>query len=229
VRRGRGSLFVLRFLLWTGATFAVLPIPFLLVYRFVPPPLTPLMAIRSVQGEPIEKTWRPYGQISPKLFRAVIASEDARFCDHGGFDWPALRHAWAEYQEGKRTLGASTITMQTAKNLFLWPGRSFVRKAYEAYVTALLELLWSKTRIIEVYANIIEWGHGIYGAEEAARAYFRKEARQLTVHEAALLAAVLPNPRRWSAGRPTAYIEERARTIAARMDSADAASATACP
>jgi monofunctional biosynthetic peptidoglycan transglycosylase len=147
----------------------------------------------------------------------VIAAEDNLFCTHHGFDLGSLQDAFDDWQDDRRTRGASTISMQTSKNLFLWPGRDFVRKGAEAYVTAWMELLWPKTRIAEVYLNIAEWGPGLYGAEAAARAYFKKPAADLSRREAALLAAVLPNPRAWSPARPTAYIARRAATLQRRM------------
>ncbi len=190
----------------------------LLIYRVAPPPVTPLMLIRLAQGEGLQQTWRPLDEIAPALADAVIAAEDNRFCEHGGFDWEALGSVYEAYQSGKeRPRGASTITMQTAKNLFLWPGRSMLRKVFEFLITPQIELLWPKHRIMAVYLNIVELGPGIYGAEAAAQAFFNKPAAKLTGREAALLAAVLPNPRRWSAGAPTNYIERRALTIAKRI------------
>jgi monofunctional biosynthetic peptidoglycan transglycosylase len=191
-----------------------------LLYRFVPVPLTPLMVVRSAEGEGLDKQWTEYDQLSPNLRRAVIASEDARFCQHHGFDFGAIEEAWEEHEAGERLRGGSTITQQTAKNLFLLPDQSWLRKIVEIYPTVLLELLWPKRRILETYLNIIEWGPGIYGAEAAAMRYFSRPARSLTPHEAALMAAVLPNPRRWSPAKPTEYIERRAATIQARMASA---------
>jgi monofunctional glycosyltransferase len=190
------------------------------LYRFVPVPLTPLMVLRWIEGEGLEKQWVDYDQLSPNLRRAVIASEDARFCQHHGFDFDAIGDAWDGYEAGGRLRGASTITQQTAKNLVLWPGGDWLRKIVEIYPTVLLELLWPKQRILETYLNIVEWGHGIYGAEAASRFYFDRSARTLTASEAALMAAVLPNPRRWSPARPTGYIRSRAATILARMSAA---------
>ena len=188
-----------------------------LVYRFVPVPLTPLMVLRSVEGEGLDKQWVAWDQLSPNLRRAVVASEDARFCQHHGFDFQAIEAAWEDHEEGERLRGGSTITQQTAKNLFLLPDQSWIRKIIEVYPTVLLELLWPKRRILETYLNIIEWGPGIYGAEAASQQYFHRPARSLSPREAALMAAVLPNPRRWSPAKPTAYIERRAATIEARM------------
>jgi monofunctional glycosyltransferase len=186
----------------------------------VPVPLTPLMVLRWIEGEGLEKQWVDYDQLSPNLRRAVIAAEDARFCRHYGFDFDAIGDAWDGYEAGGRLRGASTITQQTAKNLVLWPGGDWLRKIVEIYPTVLLELLWPKQRILQTYLNIVEWGHGIYGAEAAARFYFDRSARTLTASEAALMAAVLPNPRRWSPARPTGYIRSRAATILARMSAA---------
>ena len=198
----------------------VLALPVLLValYAVVPPPLTPLMALRWFDGAAIRKTWTPLERIAPAVPRAVIASEDNRFCEHAGFDWQAIGDAAEDYAAGKRLRGASTISMQVAKNLFLWPGRDFARKGVEAYITVFIELLWSKRRIMEVYLNIAEWGDGLYGIGAAARAHFGKTAAALTPREAALLAAVLPNPREWSPARPTPYIAGRADVILRRVD-----------
>jgi monofunctional biosynthetic peptidoglycan transglycosylase len=185
----------------------------LIAYRWVDPPLTPLMLIRLVEGEGLDHRSRPLAAIAPALADAVIASEDNRFCLHHGVDWGAVNEAIEDFEDSGRLRGASTITMQVARNLFLWPGGGLIRKAAEVPLAYAIELLWPKRRILEIYLNIAEWGHGIYGAEAAAATYFRKEAARLMPHEAALLAAVLPNPRRWDAARPTAYIERRARRI----------------
>jgi len=208
-----------------------LGIPFGLValYRFMPPPLTPLMVIRLVQGEGLQKDWVPLSAISPELQRAVIASEDAKFCTHHGFDWDAIDNAMDVYEEGGHVLGASTISMQTAKNLFLWPGRDFLRKGVEAVFTVMLEGLWNKHRILEVYLNIIEWGHGIYGAEAAAQHYFHKSAAQLSQREAAALAAVLPSPRRWSPVAPGGHVGARIPVISARMGAVPIREGRICP
>jgi monofunctional biosynthetic peptidoglycan transglycosylase len=195
----------------------LLPTALILVFRFVPPPVTPLMLWRLAQGEGLEKDWVPLAAISPHLPDAVIAAEDNRFCEHGGIDWPALRHELSRAFAGEHARGASTISMQTTKNVLLWPGRDLVRKLLEAALTPQLELFWSKRRIMEVYLNVAETGPGLYGAEAAARRFFGKPARALTRHEAALIAAVLPNPRRWSPQRPTRYIAQRVRTIERRM------------
>lgn len=202
-----------------GAALVVLAGPPLgvLFYRVAPPPLTPLMVIRLFEGEGLRKDWTGLEGISPQLRAAVIAAEDNLFCDHHGFDLGSLQDAIEDWAAGERVRGASTLTMQTGKNLFLWPGRSLLRKGLEAYVTVWLELLWPKARIAEVYLNIAEWGPGLYGAEAAARHYFGVPAARLSRRQAALMAAVLPNPRGWSPARPTAYIRDRARTLETRM------------
>ncbi|MEK0082634.1 monofunctional biosynthetic peptidoglycan transglycosylase [Benzoatithermus flavus] len=196
----------------------LLPTFLILLFRFVPPPVTPLMLWRLVEGEGLDKDWTAFAAISPHLARAVIAAEDNRFCEHHGIDWPALRHEIGRAWAGEHARGASTISMQTTKNVLLWPGRDPVRKVLEAALTPQLELLWGKRRIMEVYLNVAETGPGIYGAEAAARRFFKKPAARLTRHEAALIAAVLPNPRRWSPQRPTRYIAQRARMIERRME-----------
>lgn len=191
-----------------------LPALLVLAYRVVPPPVTPLMLMREA---PIDRRWVPLERIAPALPRAVIAAEDNLFCRHRGVDWQSLSAAVEAYAEGERAGGGSTITMQTAKNLFLWPGRNPLRKAIEFPLTLLIEALWPKRRILEVYLNIVEWGPGIYGAEAAARRHFGKAAGELTSTEAARLAAVLPNPLRWSAGRPGDYVRRRAAVIHRRV------------
>jgi monofunctional biosynthetic peptidoglycan transglycosylase len=196
----------------------LVPPGLLLVYRFLPVPLTPLMMIRLVEGEGLRKEWVSLDRIAPVLAQAVVAAEDNRFCEHAGFDWEELGGQIDALLAGERARGASTITMQTAKNLFLWPSRDFVRKALEAWLTPQIELLWPKRRIVEVYLNVVELGPGIYGAEAAARAYFGKPASALGAQEAALLAAILPSPRDWSPVRPSDYLQGRARTIRTRIN-----------
>ncbi len=209
---------VLRWLFRALGIFLVVSVLLTVVYAVVPPPVTPLMVIRLFQGEGLAKDWTAYDNISPNLVRAVIAAEDAKFCSHHGFDWTAIEKAWSRNQTAKRIKGGSTISNQTAKNVFLWPDRTYLRKGLEFYFTGLIEFFWSKRRVIEVYLNVVEFGHGIYGAEAAAQAHFGKSAAALSKREAALLAAVLPNPRRWSASKPTTYIRSRASTIQARMN-----------
>ena len=203
--------------LWAALILIVLPHAALMAYRVIPPPVTPLMMIRLVEGQGLHKDWVSLDRIAAALPYAVIAAEDNRFCGHRGVDWSEMRTAIDEYQSDDRVRGASTITMQTAKNLVLWPGRDFIRKGIEIYLASYVEAIWPKRRIIEVYLNVAEWGPGIYGAEAAATRYFGKPARRLTTHEASLMAAVLPNPRRWRPDRPTRYISARASTIERRI------------
>ena len=191
-----------------------------LLLRFVPPPTSAFMLDRRVaarlHGEHdfhLRYEWRPYAQVSAELPIALVAAEDQKFPSHHGFDLQAIADAIDEADEGERLRGASTISQQTAKNLFLWGGRSFVRKGLEAYFTVLLELTWPKQRILEVYLNIAEFGDGVYGAEAAAQQFFHESAARLSGHEAALLAAVLPNPRRLHAERPSPYVSRHADWI----------------
>lgn len=210
-RLGRLALKVAAWLIaiWFGS---------IVLYRWVDPPVTPLMLLRLTEEVGIDRRTRPLEQVAPALVRSVIAAEDNRFCIHRGIDWSAIGEAIDDYQDAGRLRGASTITMQLARNLFLWPGGGVIRKAIEAPIALAIDALWPKRRIAEVYLNVVEWGPGIYGAEAAAHVHFGKSAARLTGREAALLAAVLPNPRRWSAGRPSGYIVERAKRISARTD-----------
>ncbi len=200
------------------AVLLVGPLLLILLFRFVPVPFTPLMLLRVVQGYGWQYHWVPYERISPALAEAVVASEDNRFCQERlGFDFTALQEQFAVLGQGERPRGASTITMQTARNLLLWPGRDWLRKAIEAWLTPQIALLWPKQRVLEVYLNIIEFGPGIYGAEAASRATFGHPAATLTRAQAAQLAVILPNPLEWSAARPTSYLRERAETIERRI------------
>jgi monofunctional biosynthetic peptidoglycan transglycosylase len=201
--------------------FALVSLGWTLSTRFLPIPFTWPMARDVLAGRHVSRGndqgfWVPLDDISPKLARAVIAAEDSRFCSHRGFDFEAIEKAAAGNAAGKRLRGASTISQQTAKNAFLWPGRSYIRKALEAWFTLLIEIGWGKPRIMEVYLNIAEMGPGIYGAEAAARHYFGKSAARLTASEAARLAAVLPQPLVRNAGRPGPYVRRHARTIERR-------------
>lgn len=196
-----------------------------LLLRFVDPWTTAFMVDARIASwfddDPrplnLRHTWRDYSKISAQLPLAVVASEDQRFPTHRGFDLEQIRKAMNEAQRGRRARGASTISQQVAKNLFLWNGRSWVRKGLEAWFTVLIETLWPKKRILEVYLNSAEFGYGIYGAEAAAQAFFRKPAARLTRDEAARLAAVLPNPVRMRADRPSRYVQRRQGEIAAQM------------
>ncbi|MBP2300217.1 monofunctional biosynthetic peptidoglycan transglycosylase [Azospirillum picis] len=207
----------LRWLLAGVAGLVAFSVLWAALYRVVPPPATPLMLIRAAGGAGLDRDWEPLDRISPLLVQAVLASEDTGFCGHGGFDWAAIEDAFEENETGKRLRGGSTISQQTAKNAFLWPDRSWTRKGAETWFTLLIESLWPKRRIMEVYLNIVEWDDGVYGAEAAARHHFHKPAAALTRHEAALLAVVLPNPRNWSPSRPGAYVARRAGVIERRM------------
>lgn len=203
----------------------ILSIGFTVLYRFLPVPITPLMVIRLWEQAfdkekeiRLKKDWVSISKISKNVPQAVIAAEDQKFMDHNGFDLEAMKTAWENNQKGKRVKGGSTISQQTAKNVFLSPARNLIRKGLEAYFTFLIELIWSKERIMEVYLNVIEMGEGIYGIEAAAQTYFNKPAAKLSKREAALIAAVLPNPRRWSPARPTAYISGRQTWILRQMN-----------
>lgn len=200
----------------------VVPVLWVLIYGIVEAPGTLLMAQRAAQGEEIRRIAVPLSRVSPHLVRAVIAAEDARFCAHQGFDVEAIQKAVkynerAEKRGSTKRRGASTISQQTAKNLFLWPQRSWIRKGLEVYFTALIELIWPKRRIMEAYLNAAEWGDGIFGAEAAARARFGKSASKLTPREAARLAAVLPSPNKWNPVRPGRYVARRSGAIQANM------------
>jgi monofunctional biosynthetic peptidoglycan transglycosylase len=197
----------------------LLPTIAVIVFRFLSPPITPLMIIRLIEGYPMHYQWVAYDEISPALAHSVIASEDNRFCEEPlGFDVDALLGQVDVWEEGKRPRGASTITMQMAKNLLLWPGRDVARKLIEAWITPQVALLWPKRRVMEMYLNIIEFGPGIYGAEAAARAFFHKPASALTPREAAQLAGVLPKPLGWAASPPGPYVRERAAVIERRTE-----------
>ena len=208
---------------------ALAPVGLAAVYRIVPPPITLLMLERLAQGYGVHKSWRPVSQISPDLVRSVIAAEDVRFCRHHGFDFTAMRAAAAHNRRDPgRVRGGSTISQQTAKNVFLWPQRSYLRKALEAGFTALIEPMWGKRRIMEIYLNVVEWGPGVYGAEAASRRYFGHDAADLNADEAARLAAILPDPLKWKAVRPGAYVERRSRRIDAAAQTVQADDLAVC-
>ncbi|AYC31117.1 monofunctional biosynthetic peptidoglycan transglycosylase [Pseudomonas cavernae] len=206
-------------LLWFAAGSAVL----VLLLRWLPPPGTALMVERKLEswidGQPIdlERRWRPWRELPDSLKVAVIAGEDQKFAEHWGFDFIAIQKAIAHNERGGSLRGASTLSQQVAKNLFLWSGRSWLRKGLEAWFTALIELFWPKQRILEVYLNSVEWGDGVFGAEAAARHHFGIGAPYLSTQQASQLAAVLPNPHRWRAGRPNAYVSRRASWIRQQM------------
>ena len=213
----------LRILRWSVLLFLLSSVLAVLAYKWLPVPLTPLMVIRCVQqathGEPLKLRhhWVSLGEMSPYMPVAVIASEDQKFLTHRGFDFEAIGDAARERLDGRRRRGGSTISQQTAKNVFLWPASSWVRKGFEAYFTVLIELFWSKQRIMEVYLNSIEMGPGIYGVDAVAEYHFDKKAKDLFRGECALIAATLPNPRKFSSLHPSAYMKKRQRQIEHQM------------
>ena len=211
---------ILKITLW----FFIISIGSTVLYRFLPVPITPLMLIRLIEqaGESdrsmrLEKDWVSIDEMSPHLQLAVVCSEDQEFLEHEGFDFNAIKKAYKYNQTHKKKRGASTISQQTAKNVFLWPGRSWVRKGLEVYFTFLIEVIWSKERIMEVYLNIIEFGDGVYGVEAAALRNYNKSAKDINRPEAAMLAAVLPSPLRLSPINPTADLREKQSWIMRQM------------
>ena len=196
----------------------VIPLAWVAIYRLLPPPVTPLMVVRLTQGNGLDYRWRPISQISPALVQAAVAAEDSRFCEHHGFDFHAIEKAMAHNERRpNRIRGGSTISQQTSKNVFLWQGRSYLRKGLEAYFTVLTEGLWGKRRIMETYLNVVEWGPGIYGAEAAAQRYFGTDAAHLSNVQASRLAAILPSPLKWRADQPGPYVQRRTRRIGGAM------------
>jgi monofunctional biosynthetic peptidoglycan transglycosylase len=219
--------FLSRYGLWprriatAAATIALWPLLMTFVYALVPPPASNLMITRLLNGNGLTYDWVSFDKISPYLPLAVVSSEDARFCSHNGVDWIEFSDVLDEATDGDGEgpiRGASTISMQTAKNLFLWEGRNPIRKVLELPLAYWMDFFWSKRRMIEVYLNIVEWAPGIYGAEAASRYHFNKPAAKLTKREAALLAAVLPNPIKRSAGRPSKRVSRVAQRIMERMN-----------
>ena len=214
---------------WTVVAFLGSTILAVVALRFLPVYFTPLMFIRCyeqmTEGKSLKMKhhWVPLNKISPSLPMAVMASEDAKFLKHHGFDYQAIEHAAERNRKHpeKRKLGASTISQQTAKNVFLWPGRSWVRKGFEVYFTALIELMWPKERIMEVYLNSIEMGDGIYGADAVAEEHFGTDALSLTKAQCALIAATLPNPRKFSSKNPSGYMLKRQARIMREMKYVD--------
>jgi monofunctional biosynthetic peptidoglycan transglycosylase len=213
---------------WLGQillAFVIYSLGLTLIYRWVPVYFTPLMGIRLVEQAldkdkelQLVKDWAPIDEISTHMVQAVVAAEDQKFLDHFGFDVEAIQKALAGNQTGRNLKGGSTISNQTAKNVFLWPGRNYFRKGLEAYFTLLIELFWSKERIMEVYLNVIETGEVVYGVEAAAQVFYHKPASKLNRNEAAMIAAVLPNPRRWSPASPTGYNYQRQSWILRNMN-----------
>lgn len=209
------SCFLFKAVLW----FLGLSLFFVVLFKFVPVPFTPLMVIRAIENKLDGKEnyfshdWEPIENISKNLQKAVIASEDGTFLTHNGFDFTAMQKAYKNNERGRRIKGGSTISQQTAKNVFLWQGRSYLRKGLEAYFTVLIELIWGKERIMEVYLNSIEMGNGVYGAQAATQHWYGKNCASLTKMQAAGIAAILPNPRKYSASSSSAYINKRKARI----------------
>lgn len=214
----------LRWLIALPLLFLAVTVVQVATLRFIDPPVSAFMVSRQLEawgegdwGFRIAYDWRDLDEISPHVPLAMVASEDQNFAEHFGFDIKAIEKARKNNARGRKVRGASTISQQTAKNLFLWSGRSWVRKGVEAWYTLLIEAMWPKHRIIEVYANIAEFGDGVYGAQAAARTYFRKDASRLSAAEAARMAAVLPSPRRYSITRPGPYVQRRTNAIQRQM------------
>ena len=212
---------IFTFLFKCALWFIVISVGLVTLYKFVPVYYTPLMAIRYFEDDSKTKSvkheWVPSEEISVHLKKAVICSEDQKFLKHNGFDMVAIEKAYENNQKGKRIKGGSTISQQTAKNVFLWPNRSWLRKGLETYFTFLIELIWSKERIMEVYLNSIEMGNGVYGAQAASQHWFKTSAIKLSKSQAAAIAAVLPNPRKYRANPPTNYIAKRKVWIIRQM------------
>ena len=189
-----------------------------MVFRFVPVPITPLMLIRAAQGHDIHHRWVPYAQIAPVVPKLLVSSEDNLFCQETfGFDTRELSKEFTRWERGAHARGASTITMQLARNMFLWPGFALLRKPFEAWLTPQVALLWPKQRVLEVYLNSVEFGPGLYGIEAAAQANFHRPAARLTTQQAAALISVLPAPLAWSAVNPPAYARWHAEVITERL------------
>jgi len=204
---------------YIALSFFVLSILTTILYRWINPPITPLMVIRKISdGSKIEKKWMPLDRISPYMVVAAVGGEDANFMNHSGFDFDAIESAMEKNRSGKKVRGGSTISQQVAKNVFLWPGRSWIRKGFEVYFTMLIETFWSKERIMEVYLNVIEMGDGIYGAEAAAQNYFHKSATKLTKNEAALITACYPNPRIYFPNKPSPFVIHKQQVILRNMN-----------
>jgi monofunctional biosynthetic peptidoglycan transglycosylase len=204
-----------------GLVFFLVPTPILLLllFRIIPVPFTPQMLVGELSGDEVRYEWRGASDISPYLFKAVIGGEDERFCSHHGFDWQSIDQAIKSHERHpqKQLRGASTLSQQAARSLFLVPWRSWVRKGIEAYLTVLMEVLWPKRHIITAYVNLVDWGHGYFGAEAAAQGYFHKPASALTARQAARLAAVLPDPDGWHAVHPGPYVTWRTGNLMGRI------------
>lgn len=215
---------ILRFIKFAAIIFFASSILSIVIFRWVNPPVTPLMLIRSIQQKfdgkemKLKKQWVNYDKISPNIVQALVTSEDQKFKDHFGFDFKAIEKVQElNEKENEVKKGGSTISQQTAKNVFLWPNRDWIRKGFETYFTFLMEVFWSKKRIMEVYLNIIEMGDGIYGIEAASQEYYKKSADKLTKREAASIAAIVPAPRKWSPIAPSPRVKHKIQWILAKM------------
>lgn len=214
---------MIRFIAQTCLGFILLSLLLVTAYRFLPAPFTPLMAIRGMEKEDastreIEYQWKDLSSISGNMQLAVVCSEDQNFVLHNGIDFVAMEKAYKHNKKGKKIRGASTISQQTAKNLFLWPSRNYVRKAIELYFTGLMELLWTKRDIMQAYLNIIELGDGVYGVEAAAKRYFKKPSQDLSRTDAALMAVLLPAPLKYSAVKPGPFVRKRQLWVLTQMN-----------
>jgi monofunctional biosynthetic peptidoglycan transglycosylase len=220
--KGLGKL-IWRFIKLFVILFIAITVLWVLLYRFINPPITWLMLTRGFEqkadGKPwkIDKEWRDFDDIADAMKRAAVASEDQTFLENHGFDFNAIEKAIQKNSRSRKLIGGSTISQQTAKNVFLWPGRSWVRKGFEAYFTMLIEIFWNKRRIMEVYLNVIEMGDGIYGVQAASQAYFHKDASNLTRAQAAAIASIFPSPLKWSATNPSRYVRHRQYLIMKNM------------
>ena len=212
---------VLKILFRILSAFFISSILAVLLLAFLPPVTTAFIVIDELTNKDkyeVKYQWVNWENISPYVPLAAICAEDQKFTEHFGFDLESIEEAWDDRQKGKRYRGASTITQQVAKNLFLWPGKSFFRKGLEAYFTFLIEIFWSKKRILEMYVNIAQFGKGIYGVQAAGQKYFKKDASKIAYYQAALMGAVLPNPVRLKINRPSNYVKERTQWILLQMD-----------
>ena len=221
-RKKKKKRFLPRILKWIGIAlffFVILSVLQVVLLRFINPPFTVMSAWEGIRnmgsGKEVAsiEEWRPLNEIAPHIRKAVLAAEDQRFLSHNGFDFTEINEAMRDMVSKKGFRGASTISMQTARTVFLWPARSFWRKILEAYYTVLLEIFWTKERILEIYLNTVDWGKGIMGVETASRTYFHISSAHVSKRQAALLAAILPSPHRWSPTKPSPYVLKRQRRI----------------
>ena len=218
MRSARPRRGILRFIAWIALSWLLFTTALVLALRWLDPPTSAFMLREQWRHDvTIRQTWVDWVQISAHAKVAVMAAEDQRFAQHHGFDLKSINEALSDRERGRRVRGASTISQQVAKNLFLWPGQSWLRKGLEAWFTVLIELLWPKQRILEVYLNVAEFGRGVFGVEAAAQAYFNRNARRLNAPQAALLAAVLPSPKRMRVNAPSPYVRSRQQWILRQM------------